>query len=364
MSPVHGAARRRLDRIYETEPGLLEPGLEAMQARQRSLGNLYGGEPIRSLPDPLLVDPARAAPLLRRVVSLRRILEAEAMRLVREDRFQQVLGMQDLQADLVRASGQRPGRPTPIARVDGMWVRGGLKVVEINTDGSTGILDCYALAAAAKEAPALRRLAEGYRLEARSLFRRIAAELVKLHHGAGGEGTPRVAILDWETVKSRYEQQELARRLTELGVPTVWCDPRAVRRTNGRLRGPDGPIDIVYKRVLTSELLDRRSEVEAYLEAVLAGQVLQFDPFTADILYDKGFLAWVQEPEVLGRLRPAQRKLVRGLLPGSRLFPGDPPRRAWAEKNRARLVLKPRTEYGGKGVVLGPKVSRKRWVVP
>lgn len=361
MAPIHAAARRRLDRIYRDQPALLAEGLEAMQAEQRALGNLYGGEPIRSLPDPLLVDPARFAPLGRKVVALRRLLEAEAGQLVREDRFQEILGMEDLQADLVRASGQRPGRPTPVARVDGMWTRGGLKVVEINTDGSTGILDCYALAAAAKKAPALRKLAEGYRLEARSLFRGIAAELVKLHQGAGGEGTPRVAILDWETVKSRYEQQELARRLTELGVPTTWCDPRAVRRTRGRLRGPDGPIDIVYKRVLTSELLERRGEVDAYLKAVLAGQVLQLDPFTADILYDKGFLAWVREPEVSSRLRAPQRKLVKELLPDSRLFPFDATRRSWAEKNRARMVLKPRTEYGGKGVVLGPRTGKMPW---
>jgi hypothetical protein len=332
-----------------------------MQAHQRALGNLYGGEPIRSLPDPLLVDPEGFRPLGRRIVRLRRLLEAEAMRLVRADRFQELLGMEDLQADLVRASGQRPGRPTPVARVDGMWTRGGIKVVEVNTDGSTGILDCYALAASAKKAPALQKLAERYRLEARSLFRRIAGELVKLHQGAGGEGSPRVAILDWETVKSRYEQEELARRFTELGVPTVWCDPREVRRTRGRLRGPDGPIDIVYKRVLTSELLERRGEVDAYLKAVLAGQVLQLDPFTADILYDKGFLAWMREPEALGRISPDARRLVKGMLPESRFFPADPGRRHWAAANRGRLVLKPRTEYGGKGVVLGPRVNDRAW---
>lgn len=362
MSIVHAAARRRLDGIYQGHPELLAEGIPVMREHQRALGNLYGGEPIRSLPDPLLVDPVRFADLGRRLVRLRRVLEAEASRLVAADGFQAVLGMEDLHAELIRASGTRPGRPTPIARIDGMFTRGtGFHVVEINTDGSTGILDCYALAASAKKAPGMKALGERYRLEARSLFRRVAAELVKLHQGAGGSGTPRVAILDWDTVKSRYEQQELGRRLTALGVETVWCDPREVRRKKGRLHAAGAPIDIVYKRVLTSELLDRRGEVQDYLQAVLAGQVLQFDPFTADILYDKGFLAWMQEPEVLARLAPAARKLVKAMLPASHFFPAGAERRAWAEANREQLVLKPRTEYGGKGVVLGPRASQAAW---
>lgn len=351
-----------LDALYQRDPGLFAEGLEQMRERQIELGNLYGGHPIPSVPSPLLMDRAAMAPVLTKVRRLRRLLEAAATRLVAEDSFPSYFDTAPLHGDLIRASATRPGRVAPVARIDGMLSpRGRLQVIEVNTDGSTGIHDAFALGESARGSAPLRRLATRYRLRASSLYRPLARCFVDLWRAAGKDGAPRVALLDWEHVKTRYEQEILARELTRLGVPTVRADPRALTRRRGVATVEGGRVDIVYKRVLTAELLDRPAEVAGYLEAVLAGDVLQLDPFTADLIYDKGMLALLHQPGWSDWLRPAARRLVDELVPFTRFFPGDEALERRALKDRKDLVLKPRNEYGGKGVVLGNRATARAW---
>jgi hypothetical protein len=249
-----------------------------------------------------------------------------------------------------------------VCRIDGMLTpRGRFQVIEVNTDGSTGIHDAFSLGDAARRSAPMARLREKFHLSVSSLYRPLARAFRDLWRSAGREGSPRVALLDWEHVKTRYEQEVLAAELTRLGVPTVRADPRALVRRGGIALVDGGRVDVVYKRVLTSELLDRPAEVAGYLEAVLGGEVLQLDPFTADLIYDKGLLALLHDREWCGWMRPAERRLVDELVPWTRFFPGDAALKGEAEDRQAELVLKPRREYGGKGVVLGGRVTRRAW---
>jgi glutathionylspermidine synthase len=336
--------------------------MEVMRHRQVELENLYGGTPIGSLPSPLFVDRSAWLPVQDKVRSLRNLLERMAFHLVEDDRFATGLHFSSLHADLVRASTSHGGRPAPLARIDGMIDdHGRFQVVEVNTDGSTGVHDCFALAESARSSAPLRDLCQRWQLEPGSLYAPLAEMFRTLWNEAGREGIPRVAIVDWDSVKSRYEQQVLARRLTDLGIPSVWCDPRQLTHHKGQLQSPEGRVDIIYKRVLTAELLQRREEVTGYLDAILAGTVLQINPFTADILYDKGLLALLQEPAQQALLTPQERDLFQELVPLARFFPGDDALRSFAEEEQATLVLKPRTEYGGRGVVLGNQVEASAW---
>lgn len=361
MFGVLDRAVRALDQRYREDPGLFPPSLEAMQRHQTELGNLYGGQPIGSVPSPLVLDRAAWAPVQDKVRRLRDLLEKVALELVSSRQAGPSLGFRPLHLELVEASAERPGRPAPLARIDGMISpEGRFQVVEVNTDGSTGVHDCYSLAEAARRSPAVLPVAESEGLEVASLYEPLATVFRTLWEDAGESGAPRVAIVDWETVKSRYEQQVLAKRLSDLGVPAQWCDPRALERKRGRLVGPEGPVDILYKRVLSAELLERRDEVGAYLDAILGGEVLQVDPFTADILYDKGLMALVQGEAGEG-LSPEEKSLVEELVPFARPYPGDGDLTEQALAERETLVLKPRTEYGGKGVVLGNRVGPREW---
>lgn len=351
--------RRSLDRWLAKDPSLFTQSAQAMYARQRELESFYGGKLLPSVPDPLLVDRESTADTYSHLKTLIQAFEAEARAWV-EDGDLAELGFSKLHAHWVQAS-YRPELPVvPIARVDGMWGdRGRFQLVEINTDGSTGIHDAFALGQAALDTPLGQRMAKTYDLAPASLYGSLANSIRDLHRRFGKSHDPRVAIVDWREIKSGDEQKVLCKRLGELGIDTVRLDPRDLRRKQGRLFGPDGPIDVVYKRVLTAELLARKDEVEDYVEAVLQGEVAQYAPFSADVVYDKGFLAWMRKRS--SKLSPEVREALQALLPETHWYPGSKALEGRLRDKKDQWVLKPRTEYGGRGVVLGPEASQAEW---
>lgn len=356
------AADQALVARFRRDPSRVTDAVEVMRGVQAEVGNLYAGAPIRSTPHALLVDPARAKVLARQVEGLGRVLERAARKLIEAGKVGELLGKSDLHTQLIEASLPRTGLIAPIMRIDGMVGRGTrFRVIEVNTDGSTGLHDAPSLAAAALATAPLSSLGKTWALEGRDLYDGLAEAMRGAHQARGGEGAPRVAVCDWAEVKTGHEQEAVARALSARGVPACRVDPRQLKRVRGTLRGPEGRVDLVYKRVLTAELLARRDEVRDYLEAALADQVGQVDPFAADVPYDKGLLALLREGSLDHLLTKAQRDLARAVIPEASLYRGGARQRARAVARRERLVLKPRTEYGGRGVVLGPFTGARAW---
>jgi len=89
----------------------------------------------------------------------------------------------------------------------------------------------------------------------------------------GGRGMPRVAIVDWEGLPTASEFELVRQSLERQGLPTTIVDPRALTFQGGRLIAGGQPVDLVYRRVLTHELLARLDEAPALVQAYEAGAV-------------------------------------------------------------------------------------------
>ena len=67
--------------------------------------------------------------------------------------------------------------------------------------------------------------------------------------------------------------------------------PREVEYRNGKLRAGDFEIDLIYKRVLISELVEWGGLDSDVIRAVRAGDVCMVNPFACKMLYKKASLA-------------------------------------------------------------------------
>lgn len=354
---------RNLARAYAAEPSRVVEGGRRMAELETGLGCLYAGEPIPSTPSPVFLDPVAFRRFGAQVGAFVRLAERLARRMLATPGGLEGLGLSDLHKALIMKDAGRPGPLLGVARVDG-FAGGphGFRIVELNTDGSTGLNDGEGLAAAVLGSGALEPLEGAWRLKGASLFAGIAAAIRRLWAAHGRRGVPQVAVSDWETVKTRAEQEAAARFLTSQGIPARWVDPRQLKaRPGGGLTAGGFRVDLIYKRVLTAELLAREAEVRDYLDAHLAGDVLQLDPFAADLVFDKGHLARLDTLAREGGLPPRDAALVRRLVPETRSFPGSAEDLAFARSERTTLVLKPRTEYGGRGVFLGSITGPEEW---
>src|SRR5207302_1289081 len=68
---------------------------------------------------------------------------------------------------------------------------------------------------------------------------------------------PRVAILDWKEVPTYSEFVLFADYFRSHGLECVIADPREVEYAGGKLMAGGFHVQLIYKRVLISELLDR-----------------------------------------------------------------------------------------------------------
>ena len=145
----------------------------------------------------------------------------------------------------------------------------------------------------------------------------------------------------------------------DAGVKTVICDPRALEFRQGKLYAQGTAVNLVYRRVLTSELLQRGEDTLALREAYLAGAACVVNSFRAKLLHKKMSLALLSDERYERLYTTAQRTAIRRHIPWTRRV--RPELAEQIARERERMVLKPNDEYGGKGVVLGWTVDQAEW---
>jgi hypothetical protein len=189
------------------------------------------------------------------------------------------------------------------------------------------------------------------------------------HQWSGTHALPRIAILDWAEVPT-YSEFVLFRDYFERqGVRCVIADPREVEYAGGRLVAGGEPVDLIYKRVLISELVERGGLEQPVVRAVRDRAVCMVNPFRCKILHKKASLAVLSDERNAHLFPDAEREAVAEHVPWTRVVEerrtehhGQPVDLVpYVAERRERFVLKPNDEYGGKGIVLGWEVDQAGW---
>lgn len=267
--------------------------------------------------------------------------------------------------------------PSPSIRLDSFWSERDWRFVEINAESPAAISYEDVLADLFLEMPAVQIWCRqnGYSLTAlyaRERFMRAIEEAwsqFKQTYGPGFNDRPTIAIVDWAGVPTATEFELFRRYFESKGLKTLITQPERLEFKDGRLRDGDFVIDIYYKRVLTSELLEKPDAAKATLQAYEAGKICVINSFRAKFLHKKMSLGLMHdeanahlfnehELDVIRRHIPWTRKVAEGYttVSGQRvdLIP-------FIAANREQLVMKPNDEYGGKGVIIGWTASDEEW---
>jgi uncharacterized circularly permuted ATP-grasp superfamily protein len=179
-----------------------------------------------------------------------------------------------------------------------------------------------------------------------------------------------VAVVDWKEVSTRTEFDMICEHLERAGLPARFVDPRALEFDGKQLSAEGEPIDLVYRRVLTNEILAREADCRALIAALEARAVCMFNSFRAKLLHKKSLFAVLHDPRISARFTAEELGVVRECVPWTRLLADNRTTAPdgssidladFAQRNRERLVLKPNDEYGGRGVVVGWNVEASVW---
>lgn len=261
-----------------------------------------------------------------------------------------------------------PGEPDVVlSRVDAFTTAAGPRFIEINSDAPAGFGYGDRMASVFHELPLFRAFAGrrrvAYRESAPSLLAAVRALAPK------DVAAPVIAIVDWADVKTRGDQEILCEAFVRAGVDCLLADPRAMDVRGGRLWADGKAVDVVYRRGVLSELLERADEVAPFMGAYRQRLAVFANSFRCRLSEDKAFFALLTDEAYGHLLTPDERELVTRTVPWTRKLEERHTLRAGVEidlvphvlARRAELVLKPAHGYGGRSVYVGSETDASVW---
>jgi hypothetical protein len=153
------------------------------------------------------------------------------------------------------------------------------------------------------------------------------------------------------------------------GIECMIIDPAEVEYDGKRLRCSRGEIDLIYKRVLLAELVQRGGLDHPILRAVRDHKVCMVNPASCKILHKKASLAVLHDERNAHLFDEVERDAIAASIPWTRVVEERQTTvdgrtvdlMTYIADHRDQLVLKPNDEYGGKGIILGWEVDDAAW---
>jgi uncharacterized circularly permuted ATP-grasp superfamily protein len=258
---------------------------------------------------------------------------------------------------------------SPSARLDGFIGEDAvIRFVEYNAESPAGMAYNDELAQVFASLPVMKRFREKFPCRVIPTRGRQLAAMLRAHRSRS-ERPPAIAIVDWPGLPTLTEFEMFERYFESRGIPTVICAPQDLTYSRGALRARGRIINLVYRRVLTSELLAKDDVARPLVRAYLEGAVTVVNSFRAKLLHKKMSLALLSDDRYAVLYTAPQRAAIAKHIPWTRKVREG--HTTYAGKvvdlgdfiiaHRERLVLKPNDEYGGKGVVLGWTVDQHEW---
>ncbi len=341
---------------------------EKLRGAMRTNRLLYGERPIGVALRPHLLDEQQFHALTQSAQAIASALEKIAAAALQTPGLMRQLGLSDTEIKLALVD---PGysMASITTRLDSFVHKDEIKFVEYNAENPSSLSDQAGLNRVLFELPAMATFAERYRLREFSPVERLLETLLATYREWGGSGAPNIAILDWENLPTSHEFVLLRNHFTAHGVRTIICAPDDLDYRGGQLRCGDFRIDLVYKRILIHEFLEKFDDKHPLIRAYVNHDVCLVNPFRCKIMHKKASFEMLTDEAHQHWFTSGENEMIRRTVPWTRRVME---RRTtyhgrsidlleFIRKNRARLVLKPNDDYGGHGVYLGSRLDERAW---
>ncbi len=345
---------------------------EWLDARQRACGLTFGDRPLCTVVRPRLLRLAEYDAIRgvadRLLGAFRTIGEAAHT----DPSFRAQFRLASWEVMLLESS-PRLEVLSPLSRLDTFIdpATGVPWLTEYNGETPAGTAYCDVLSGLFETIPAMRHFAASWTVRPLPGRAHLLNTLLESWHRFRGVRTlPTIAIVDWDDVPTLAEFHFSRDYFISMGCRCIITTPEALSYTDGKLRDADGTvIDLIYKRVLIHELVERGGLSHPMVRAVVDGAVCMVNPFSCKPLHKKASLAVLSDERNGARFTADQRATIAAHIPWTRVV--EERRTAidgrtidllpWVADHQDQLVLKPNDDYGGAGIVLGWEVDRAVW---
>jgi glutathionylspermidine synthase len=332
-------------------------------------GFVYGARTIPFVIMPHFISPRQLRRLTSAVASISPLLDRFCDAYCDDPQLREELQLSPHEDALVRIEPSFP-QPIRVSRLDAFLHDYDLKFLEFNTDSPAGMGWTDVLYEALTEQVDLPRVREVFETRYTPVLPELVKTLLDAYRAARARQphlpeTPRLAVLDVADTPTVAEFRLVCRFAERAGLETVIATLDDTSYDGSQLLVRGEPAQLVYRRALVETL----TEESPLAVAAREGRAVVVNPFRVHVAANKKILALLQDERFEHLLKRGETETIRNTLPWTRILrPGRTTYGAWrfellsfVSENRERLVLKPASDYGGRGVMLGRETDQETW---
>jgi len=332
----------------------------------------YGERPLSSFLRPKFITPQQLSSIQAICRTLRECVVKIKDAIAADPTFVEQVGLSEGERRLCEID---PGftRLAIASRWDAFMSKDSLKFVELNAEAPAGIGYGDIMSDIYLGLPFVEKFRTRYKLESFATRTFLLRHLLETYRAWRGNRAkrlvPNLAIVDWREVPTWNEFELLQEYFISQGVPTIVSDPRDLAYDGASLRRGDFEIDLVYRRLLTNDFVEKPAEVQPMVNAFRNRQVCLVNPFRAKLVHKKSLFALLTheknaklfnaaEHQVIGKHIPWTRRVEKAktVYKGKSIDLLD-----FISRKKDDFVIKPNDEYGGKEAAIGWEMSADKW---
>lgn len=251
--------------------------------------------------------------------------------------------------------------PFPIARYD-LFYRGigDFTFCEINTDGTSAMNEDRALCEEFKKTQIFKDLSLDYDLSGFELFSTWAKK-IKEFYNQKFEGDPVIAILDINASKQNLEFKRFASSFENIGMKTFIVSPEDLECREGILYFNDIKIDLVYRRLVTSDFYKNIDLMSHIVEAIKCSNTVFVGPLQSQIIHNKILFKVLHQEEYYDIFTESEINFIKSHIPYTKLLTINESKKKKYIDNKEKYILKPLDSYASKGVFAGKDYDLSSW---
>lgn len=254
----------------------------------------------------------------------------------------------------------------PMGRFDFFYYPDGrYKFCELNTDGTSAMNEETPLSDVLMETVAMKHFREKYQIERFELYQSWVDEVTSIYkefleNGGIPSEKAHVVIMDFMSKGSPLEFEVFKEHFIKSGYDCSIASPDELTFKEGNLYLEDKKIDIIYRRLVTRDMMERYDDLQDLISGIKANKTCIIGSIKSQIVHTKKYFEALHHPLVRQYFNQEELDYIDQHIPyTAALNPEDIDK--YVDKKDS-FIIKPIDLYASKGVYAGKEYSKEAWL--
>lgn len=255
----------------------------------------------------------------------------------------------------------------PMGRFDFFYYPdGSYKFCELNTDGTSAMNEETPLTDILLDTIVMKQITSKYNIKRYELYQSWVDEtrsIYKEYIVNGGESSekPLVAIVDFMGGEIPIEFDEFKTVFEKSKFDCIIIEPDKIVCKDGYMYYGDKKIDIVYRRLVTRDLMINYDMLSGFVDGLKANKTCVIGSIKSQIVHTKKYFEALHHPEFRKYFTKTELEYIDEHIPFTAMLVRDNNFDEYVN-NKNNYIIKPIDFYASKGVYAGKEFSKDEWI--